>query len=112
MKIQGYAAKAKKVVFEPGKPIYRIGDPAAYIYCVVKGTVDFELHFAVEHIVVIPVEHNKYQKRVRTQIVKRITKHIAPGDLFGYEEIVQLRKTRITQARAVDKVELIYINRS
>jgi hypothetical protein len=61
----------------------------------------------------LPVSKEKYQKKVKTLLVKRVVKEMSFGDQFGFEEIVILRNQRIFIARAVGPTPstLLYMSR-
>jgi hypothetical protein len=54
-KVIGYALFAKKVTIESGKPIFELGEEASFVYFVLEGQVDMELHFCLQNIVMLPV---------------------------------------------------------
>ena len=72
VKAYGYSLQAKKVTYEPNSVIYTVGDPSEYVYFVLKGEVNLELHYSIQHTVMIPTSSTQYQKKARTQVVRRV----------------------------------------
>lgn len=62
----------------------------------------------------LPVGKDKYEKKIKTQVIKRVVRELKYGDHFGFEEMVTLRSQRIFKAKVVGKTPaiLMYIPRA
>ena len=76
----GYSLQAKTIRIESGNNVYTICDPAEYIYIILSGCVDLELTFLVQHIVTLPMAREKYEKKVKTQVIRRVVKSLYYSD--------------------------------
>ena len=66
-----------------------------------KGQVQLELHYIVKNIVNLPTSQELYEKKTKSTLVRRVVRKLAPTDMFGFEEIINLHLARLFTARVI-----------
>ena len=61
----------------------------------------------MQHISTTPTRLDYHERRVTTQLVKKVIKTVTAGQIFGFEEIVTCRQIRVIRAKVI-KTALLY----
>lgn len=61
----------------------------------------------------MPLEKEKYEKQIKSTVVRRMVKLIRSSDIFGFEDIINCFQTRVFTARVIGQrpARLLYIPR-